>query len=447
MSRIASPARVLSEYSTPYTHFRMRPPARPYALGLLLALCLLLTACGEETTARRAASAVPVNIAVVRQANTPFFVNAVGNVQAQATVAIKTQVGGTIVEQRVRDGEKVQEGDLLFRLDPRPFELAIREAQARLDRNRVLLDKATKDLRRYSQLNDINVVAQEQYDKTYADTKSLESDIQLNVATLERAKLDLAYTVITAPISGVVGMVEVTEGNVIKANDDRTLCVINQLEPISISFALPEKYLPDLMKVMRGGTVPVSILPTSSDAADPRDADATLTASLSAMDNAVDTTTGTIRLRAQYANDDRSLWPGQFVRVGLVLRERTNAILVPTVAVLDGIEGSYVYVITPDNVAEARPIRVDFLSGDTTVVASGLTAGEQVVLDGHVRLAPGTRVDIRHIAPAPQEPGQPRSVAPAAIQAADVTPAPETHGSGNNVVTGKSNGATAAGER
>lgn len=378
-------------------------------LALMLSVILsaaLLTGCGsEEKTSPKKQRAIPVIVADVVQESTPLIITAVGNVQPQATVAIKTQVGGTIVEQKVRDGQSVKEGELLFRLDPRPFELTIREAQARLNRNKIMLDKANKDLKRYAQLNEINAVAQDQYDKTYADTKSLESDIQLNKATLERAQLDLTYTVIKAPISGNVGMVQINEGNVIKANDDRTLCVINQLEPITVSFALPEKYLSEVMEIQRSGAVPIRILPSANPALENKANGATdassivqspLVGNLTAMDNSVDTTTGTIRLRAQYPNKDHRLWPGQFVRVGLVLREKTDAILIPTAAVMDGIHGSYVYVITENNIAEDRKITVDFLSGDRTVVAKGLAAGERVALDGQVSLAPGISVEIKN---------------------------------------------------
>ncbi|UZP67501.1 efflux RND transporter periplasmic adaptor subunit [Desulfovibrio mangrovi] len=372
-----------------------------YLPCLILLFCLgMLAGCsGNAPESGKKKRDVPVIVATAVQEPAQFVVSAVGNVQPQATVAIKTQVGGTIVEQRVRDGQSVNAGDLLFRLDPRPFELAIREAQAKLGRNRILLEKANKDLKRYAQLNKINAVAQEQYDKTYADAKSLESDIQLNLATLERAQLDLSYTVIRAPIPGNVGIVQVNEGNVIKANDDRTLCVINQLEPISISFSLPEKYLPEVMTMRQAGEVTVYITPATGKADDSQSASSSgnsIAAALTAMDNTVDTATGTIKLRAQYSNADKKLWPGQFVRAGLVLREEPAAVLIPTAAVMDGINGSYVYVITPDNKAEDRLITVDFLVGDRTVVSAGLKAGERVALDGQVRLAPGMSVEVRN---------------------------------------------------
>jgi len=409
--------------TTPFPLASLRRPSFFTAAALLFAV-LLAAGCGngENKPAQpKAVPAVPVTVAEVMQQATPLVVTAVGNVQPQATVQIKTQVGGTIVEQRVRDGQSVREGDLLFRLDPRPFELTIREAQARLERNRVQLAKAAKDLERYAQLSKINAVAQEQYDKTYTEAKSLESDIQLNLATLERARLDLAYTVIKAPISGNVGMIQVTEGNVIKANDERTLCVINQLDPVSVSFALPERYLTEVLDMQRSGSVPVEATPASSDAlsgqsspsGQPSQSGQTrepVRGFLSAMDNAVDTTTGTIRLRAQFDNAEKRLWPGQFVRVGLVLRDKPDALLIPTSAVLDGIQGSYVYVITPDNKAEARQITVDFLSGKNTVLASGLAVGERVVLDGQVRLAPGMTVEVRpQPGAAPQFPQAPQA--------------------------------------
>ncbi|GFM35835.1 efflux RND transporter periplasmic adaptor subunit [Desulfovibrio psychrotolerans] len=416
--------------TTPFPLASLRRPSFFTAAALLFAV-LLAAGCGNgdsKPAQPKGVPAVPVTVVEVAQQATPLVVTAVGNVQPQATVQIKTQVGGIIVEQRVRDGQSVREGDLLFRLDPRPFELVIREAQARLDRNRVQLAKAAKDLERYAQLSKINAVAQEQYDKTYAEAKSLESDIQLNLATLERARLDLAYTVIKAPISGNVGMIQVTEGNVIKANDDRTLCVINQLDPVSVSFALPERYLTEVLDMQRSGSVPVEATPASSDAVSSQSGQSAparepVRGFLSAMDNAVDTTTGTIRLRAQFDNAEKRLWPGQFVRVGLVLRDKPDALLIPTSAVLDGIQGSYVYVITPDNKAEARQITVDFLSGKNTVLASGLAVGERVVLDGQVRLAPGMTVEVRpQPGAAPQSPQSTQT--PQAGQSPQAAPQP-----------------------
>ena len=348
-------------------------------------VCLLilpcLAACGSENGKAKRDRSVPVTVAAVEREDVPYTLSAVGNVTPLASVEIKPRVGGIILEQLVQNGQDVQKGDLLFRIDSRPFDLAVKEAQAELDRDRAHLNKAREDLRRYSKLRDMNVVAQESYDTTYADALSLENTIRLNEAALEKARLDREYASITAPIPGRVGIVQVNVGNVIKANDDRTLCVINQIRPINVTFSLPERYLGEIMARRAQGAMEVQVAPSGSDDA--------VMAELSAVDNAVDTTTGTIRLVAAYANDDNRLWPGQFARVQLTLRTIENALLLPTRAVMQGIEGTYVYVITPGadgktGTASPRNIRTAQIVGQRTVVAEGLKPGELVVLDGQV---------------------------------------------------------------
>ena len=367
------------------------------ALACLLALPCL-AACGSENGKAKRDRSVPVTVAAVERENVPYILSAVGNVTPLASVEIKPRVGGIILEQLVQNGQDVQRGDLLFRIDSRPFDLAVKEAQAELERDRAHLNKAREDLRRYSKLRDMNVVAQESYDTTYADAISLENTIRLNEAALEKARLDREYAAITAPIPGRVGIVQVNVGNVIKANDDRTLCVINQIRPINVTFSLPERYLGEIMARRAQGAMQVQVAPSGSD-------DAVL-AELSAVDNAVDTATGTIRLVATYPNDDNRLWPGQFARVQLTLRTIENALLLPTRAVMQGLEGAYVYVVAPGaddktGTASPRNIKTAQIVGQRTVVAEGLEPGELVVLDGQVGLSPGAAVSIRQGAPAP----------------------------------------------
>ncbi|WP_419786177.1 efflux RND transporter periplasmic adaptor subunit [Pseudodesulfovibrio sp.] len=358
---------------------------------IMLAL-LLLSACGGEKTKAKKERIVPVTVAKVQREDVPYELSAVGNVTPLATVEIKPRVGGGIVEQLVQNGQEVKQGDLLFRIDSRPFDLAIKEAQAKLERDRAHLTKARQDLKRSSKLRQLNVVAQEQYDNTYAESTSLENTIRLNEATLERAQLDREYAMITAPISGRVGIVQVNVGNVIKANDDRTLCVINQIRPINISFSLPERYLGEVMVQQAKSPLHVEISPPGTDAK--------AVAAISAVDNAVDTATGTIRLVATYPNDDDRFWPGQFARVRLILRVIKDALLVPTRAVLQGLEGSYVYVVAPDpdgkgGTVRPRNVKTAHIVGLRTVITEGLEQNEFVVLDGQLGLSPGARVSIR----------------------------------------------------
>lgn len=360
----------------------------------LLTICLL-PACGDDGSGVRRERTVPVTAASATRRDVPINLSAVGNVAPLASVEIKSRVGGIIEEQLVQSGQEVQQGDLLFRIDSRSFDLAVKEAQAKLDRDRAHLNKAREDLRRYSKLRNMNVVAPEQYDDTYAEATSLENTIRLNEAALEKARLDMEYASITAPISGQVGIVQVNVGNVIKANDDRTLCVINQIRPINISFTLPERYLGEIIRRHAQEPLRVNVAPSGTGTA-------AVQAVLVAVDNAVDTTTGTIRLLASYPNEDNLFWPGQFARVDLTLRTMHGALVLPTGAVLQGMKGPYVYVVTPlagdtaTGSVEAREVTTAYISGESTVIDSGLVEGELVVLDGQVGLSPGARVSIKN---------------------------------------------------
>ncbi len=414
--------------------------ARPFLVFLVVLATLTLTACGgpgESAGGKQAKAerAVPVTVAAAVAETVPVLLEAVGNVEPVATVEVRCQVGGLIVEQRVTDGQDVKKGDLLFRLDPRPLQLAVREVQGELERDRALLDNARQDLVRYERLRKVDVVAQEQFDQTYAKAKSLEGTIAFHEAALERARLDLEYSEIHAAISGRVGAVLVHHGNVIKANDDRVMCVINQIEPIYVSFALPEKHLPAVMSAQAEGPLSVQVTTkgaggaretgdveggggTGSDWAGAEQGGVTVMGRLAAVDNAVDARTGTIRLRALYENADRRLWPGQFVRVALILGKKDKAVLVPTQAVLDGLEGSYVWVAKSQPAeqaqdqgaktseagsgqgegqvtAEARRVRPGAILAGRTVIEAGLDAGERVVLDGQLRLSPGVAMEIK----------------------------------------------------
>jgi multidrug efflux system membrane fusion protein len=367
-----------------------------FTRAVVLALSFCLWSCGrtDEQKNGREARPAPVVAVPAKSATLPFTVKAVGNVEPMATVAIKPQVGGEIAAQYVKDGADVTKGDLLFRIDPRAFELAIREAQAKLDRDKALLVKADGDLKRSMLLKAKDVVAQEQYDQAYSQAKTLEGTISLDQASLDRARLDLEYANIRAPISGRVGTVQLTAGNVLKANDDRTMCVINQINPIFISFSVPERYLPAIMARQKEGPLEVTASPDGEQSREP------LKARLVSVDNAVDAKTGSIRLKAISENTDHRLWPGQFVRVGLILSTLRDAVVIPTQAVMDGLKGPYVYVIGQGGVAEARQITPGPIIDAETVVEKGLAAGEQVVIDGQVRLAPGAKAEIKAAADA-----------------------------------------------
>jgi multidrug efflux system membrane fusion protein len=354
---------------------------------LLCLCCFALSACsGQDGPGARKIGAAPVAVAEVTAQTVPYTVRAVGTVEPLAEVEIKSQVEGTIVRQYVRDGQEVKQGAPLFLIDPRPYELAVQEAEARLARDRVHLNKAEADLRRYSQLKKQNVVAQEQYDETFAEAKALESTIALGESLLAAAKLDREHADIRSPLDGYVGLVQVNQGNVVKANDDRSLCVIHQMEPIYVTFSVPQKHLPDILERRRKG--PLTVLATATGSRK------TVAGNLTAVDNAVDVATGAIRLRAAYANADRALWPGQFVRVDLLLDTIPNATLAPSRAIMDGLHGPYVYVVNRNNTASVRRLQTGPAVGNSTVVLSGLELGDKVVVDGQIRLAPGSPVEI-----------------------------------------------------
>jgi multidrug efflux system membrane fusion protein len=374
----------------------MPSPAPKYLVPLALFIALALAGCSSDGNADKSGPkkrAAPVAVAEVVQRDLPVRLSAVGAVQAAATVSVKTQVGGLIVKQFVRDGQEVKAGDMLFQIDPRPFAAAMAEAKAQIERNTVLLQKAVTDLARSTDLKERAVISQQEYDQARTDADALRASIRLYEAQLEKARLDLENAAIRSPLTGVVGEVMVNEGNVIKANDDRNLVVIKQVRPISVGFSVPEQNLPDIARRMREGKVTVQALPAGEE-------DNPILGRLDAMDNTVDRTTGTIRLKAEFANADGRLWPGQFVRVTVRLDTLKNAVLAPSAAVQTGIKGAYLYVVTADNTAELRQLETGLSDEGLTVVKSGVAPGEKVVVDGYLLLTPGAAVTLKTGKPA-----------------------------------------------
>jgi multidrug efflux system membrane fusion protein len=352
---------------------------------------VLLSACsGKESvaTAAKAREGVPVVVAPVVEKTVPVNLYAIGNVDAYVTVAIKAQVDGQIVRVHFKEGQDVAKGALLFEIDPRPFEDQLRQAQANVVRDQAQQQNALAQARRYEQLLQKQYVSREQYDQIRANLEVAEANVKADEAVVAHAKLQLEYTKIRSPITGRTGKIMFQEGNLLKANDTGPLVVINQVNPVYVTFAVPEHSLDAVREYLKKGTAQVSIARSKAT-------QSPISGKLVFVDNAVNTATGTISLRAEVQNPDEALWPGQFVNVSLTLYEQQKALVVPANAVQTGPKGQYVFVVKPDMTAEMREIVVERTEGADTVIASGVAPGEQVVINGQSRLVPGTRVSIQ----------------------------------------------------
>jgi membrane fusion protein, multidrug efflux system len=381
------------------------------------AAVLLLAACSDNASgkARAQLPPVPVTVGEVLEKTIPVQLTAVGNAQAYTTVGVKSQINGQLVEVRFKEGQEVHTGDLLFVIDPRPFEAAlrqaeaafgqrqaeVRQAQAAVERDSAQLENARVQERRYRELVAKELIAREQYDTLNTNMTAMQATVEADRAAVENAKaalqaaqanvdnarLQLAYTRIHAPIDGRTGNLLVQNGNILKANDDNPIVVINQVHPIYVSFSVPEQHLTDIKKYR-------AIRPLQVVARPPRQQATLATGELTFVNNAVDATTGTIQLKATFANENNVLWPGQFVDVAMVITSRT-AIVVPSQAIQPGQQGPYVFVVKPDQTVESRLVTPGVRLGAETIVDKGLKPAERVVTDGQLRLVPGARIEAR----------------------------------------------------
>ena len=343
----------------------------------------------EARKSSKGAPPVPVAVAAVAQETVPIRLQAIGNVEPYQTVALKARVDGQIVTVNFREGDPVKKGEVLFRIDPRSYEAALRQAEANALRDAAARDQARSQEKRYQELLDKNFISKEAYAQIRTNAETAEATVKASQAALENARLNLEYCTISSPLDGYVGKVLLQAGNLAKANDINALVVINQVKPIYVNFAVPEQNLPEVRKYMAAASLRVEVvLP------DPDPAAATVAGRLIFIDNAVDPTTGTIRLKAQFDNADAALWPGQFVNVSVRLYEQADAIVIPAQAVQTGPDGQYVYVVSQDQLADVRKITVQRTDGERAIVASGLAKGERVVTRGQLRLGPKTRVQI-----------------------------------------------------
>jgi multidrug efflux system membrane fusion protein len=339
---------------------------------------------------------VPIVSTRVQQKPMPVTLSAVGSVETIASVQVHAQVTGQLGEIKFVEGQDVEKGQPLFSIDPRPFDAALQQAQAVAERDTATWQNAQAQQARLDSLFGRGLVSRDQYEAQRASAAALAATVAADKAAVDSARLNLQLTRIAAPISGRTGSLGAHAGDLIRANDTSALVVINQLSPVYVAFSVPGLYLSKIRRYQ--GERPLQVSAVAPPGADQTAtmAPAAITAqergTVTFIDNAVDPTTGTIRLKATFANTDRHLWPGAFVQVVLDLTTDPNALVVPAVAVQTSQDGQYVYVVKEDRTVEMRPVRVDRQQGDEMVIASGVSAGETVVTDGHLRLTPGARV-------------------------------------------------------
>lgn len=368
--------------------------------ALIVAIILaagMLAGCSKNQAKPPAREAIPVTVAVAVQKNVPVQVRAIGNVEAYSTVSIKTQVTGELTGVYFKEGQDVRKGQLLFTLDKRPFEAALRQAEGQLARDAAQAANAKAQAARYAALMKEGVISREANEQTQTSAEALDAAVAADRAAVENARVQLQYCSIYAPIDGRTGNLLVHQGNMVKANDTPPLVVINKIQPIYVTFSIPEQSLAQVKQSM-------ARRPLSVEAAVP-DYPKSVGGKLVFIDNAVDPQTGMIKLKAEFANSERHLWPGQFSNVTLTLATEPNAIVVPAAAVQTGQNGQFVFVIKSDNTAEMRNVNVSRNIDGQAVIRTGLNAGERVVTDGQLRLMPGAKVAISNsngaAAPAP----------------------------------------------
>lgn len=359
------------------------------ALALAVLLGTLTVGCNSRATAPKAAGAptVPVIVAQAVRKTIPVEVHAIGNVEAYSTVSIKGQVEGTIEKAYFKEGQDVKQGDLLFTIDARPFKATLQQVEANLARDQAELENANAQSERYEKLYKDGIVSKDQYDTFRTNADALAASTRADQAAIEKAKIDLDYCTIRSPMEGRTGSLLVHPGNLVKSNDT-ILVVINQISPIYVSFSVPEQNLGEIRRHMASGGLPVTV-------AIPEDKQRPSEGTLTFVDNTVDTTTGTIRLKGTFPNRDHGLWPGQFVNAALRLSTQANALVVPNQAVQTGQNGYFAYVVKSDMSAELRPIVPGNQVGGETVIEKGLQPGDTVVTDGQLMLFPGAKVEVK----------------------------------------------------
>jgi multidrug efflux system membrane fusion protein len=359
----------------------MTLPSRLACAGLVL---LVLAGCREETAPPPAA--VPVTVGTAERREVPFELAATGTVEPLQTVAVQPQVSGPIVQIAFTEGQDVRKGQILFQIDPRPFQAALARAEAILARDRAQAANAEQEAKRYAELAEREYVTAQQYDQARTTAAAAAATLAGSEAAVSEARLNLQYATIRAPIVGRTGSLRVRVGNLVRASDTQPLVTINQIRPILVRFAVPAANLP-LIQRYRQDKLVVQAEPVGGGTASE--------GTLAFVDNAVDTTTGTILLKGIFPNTDGSLWPGEFVNVRLRLYVDRDALTVPARAVVSGQQGSYVFVVQRDSSAVTRPVQVDRTIGDLAIVSGEIQPGDRVVTDGQLRLRQGSKVQVK----------------------------------------------------
>jgi membrane fusion protein, multidrug efflux system len=363
--------------------------APPLVLAFTSA-CLLGCNAGKQQNAH-AAEPHPVSVAIakVQKQDVPVYLVGLGSASAFYTANIKSRVDGQIMRVNFQEGQVVKEGDLLIVIDPRPYQVQLEQMEAQLFKDKASLRDAKLNLDRYTTLIPSGSIAQQQVDTQQSTVDQLEGQVRTDQAQIDNAKLQIVYCNITAPFTGRVGLRQVDPGNIVHATDTNPMLVLTQLQPIAVIFTLPEDQLPSVAQHMRNASLQVD--------AYSRDNQTKLaTGKLLTIDNQIDPTTGTAKLKAVFDNKDNQLWPNQFVNADLLLETRKNSTVVPTASILRGPQGAFVYAVNSDNTVQARTVDIALTQGNTTALKSGVTPGEVVVTDGQDKLQTGSRIEPRN---------------------------------------------------
>jgi membrane fusion protein, multidrug efflux system len=391
-----------------------KPLRHKLALHALICACfaMLLVGCGHTSADSKqksgggkggrgggAAMTIPVAVAKAEIRDLPILLNGLGSVEAFNTVAVKSRIDGQLVKVNIKEGQEVKQGELLAEIDPRPYEVQLSQTQATLFKDQAALRDARLNLERFQQLYRDGVIPKQQLDTQGSLEAQLDGAVRADQAQVDNVKLNLSYTRITAPVSGRIGLRQIDVGNMVHASDPNGLLVITQLQPIAVIFSLPQDNLQAVSQHMNKGRLAV-------DAYSRDDQTKIATGYLTTIDNQIDVTTGTGKLKAVFENRDRSLWPNQFVNIHLLLEVKKNNTVVPSAAIQRGPQGTYVFVVKPDNTAEMRNVALSISEGNLTAISQGIKPGEVVVTDGQDKLQPGTKVAVRGAGAGGQNGGQ-----------------------------------------